>query len=80
MVKQDLYFFDYILGDYSTIMLYVKNNLNEVSCTSSIIMNKIGTREISSANLKYLSQNMPDALLIETKGGINGTFALQYRL
>jgi len=79
--KQDIFiYFDYILGDCSIIMLYVKNNLNEVSYTSSIKANKTGTRELSGVTLKYLSRNIPDALPFETKGGINGSFTLRYRL
>jgi len=60
-------------------MLYVDNKLDEVSYTSSIIINKTGIGNFSNTILKYPLLNIPDALPFETKGGTNGTFALRYR-
>ena len=60
-------------------MLYVDNKLDEVSYTSSIIIEKIGIRIPSDAIPKLISKNIPVALLSEKKGSNNGTFALRYR-
>jgi hypothetical protein len=61
-----IYLFDYILGDYSFIMICDKN--------------KTDIRGSSDVTLKYLSLSNPDALLLEKEGGIYGIFAFRYRL